>query len=123
MSYNKQAEQDRKKGTALLPAAGFILIVALGIVAWFIAPSVQDLLVRRLQVGDAVRAPEFKYVVFGVLFITMVMSVGLIYAIAVPRRRDDVKDGDIAKERKEMTKAIEERKARRRKVKHDMRKG
>src|SRR5689334_1203465 len=120
MSYNNQAEKERKKGTALLPAAGFILIVALLIVSWFIAPSVQNFLIQRMNAG--VSGTEFRYVITGGLFMVMAMFVGLIYAVAVPRNRDDVKDGDILKERKAMTKANEERKARRRKMKHEMRK-
>jgi hypothetical protein len=121
MSYNKEAAKDRKKGTALLPAMGFILIVALGVISWFLAPSVQTFLVRRLNAD--ITGPEFRYVVAFAMFIIFVMVVGLLYAIAIPKPRDQVKDMDIAKERKEIQLAKEERKARRRKITRENRKG
>lgn len=120
MAYNKEAEKDRKRGTALLPAAGFLLIVAFGVISWFLAPIVQNFLVNRL--GADIQGQEFRYVVTFAMFIVFVMLTGLVYAIAMPRAKDNVKDGDLVKERKEMERARIERKARRRKIKSDMNK-
>jgi len=120
MAFNKEAEKDRKKGTALLPAMGFVLIVAYGIIGYIIAPSVQSFLITRLNAS--IQGAEFRYVVAFAIFIVLVLLTAMVYAIAMPRQRDNVKDGDIAKERKAMTQAALERKARRRKVKKDMKK-
>ncbi|MFN8374607.1 MAG: hypothetical protein U0694_17225 [Anaerolineae bacterium] len=120
MAFNKEAEKDRKKGTALLPAMGFVLIVAYGVIGYFISPYVQNFLVNRLNAN--ITGSEFRYVVAFAIFIVLVLLTALVYAVAMPRPRDNVKDGDIAKERKAMEQAKLERKARRRKVKKDMNK-
>jgi hypothetical protein len=120
MSYNKEAERDRKKGTALLPAMGFILIVALGIISWFLSDPVRDFIDRRS--GADLSGIEMRYLVTFVLFIVFVMLVGLIYTIAIPKKRDDVKDKDLYKERKALELEKQARKERRRQVKRDMRK-
>ncbi len=120
MSYNKEAEKDRKKGTWMLPATGFILIIALGVVSWFISDPVRDFLDQRL--GTDLSGQQMQLVIALALFLVLVMFVGLLYAVLIPKRRGDVKDKDIAKERKEMERALLEKKERRRKVKRDMRK-
>ncbi|NWF68939.1 MAG: hypothetical protein HXY40_07625 [Chloroflexi bacterium] len=120
MAFNKQAEQERKKGTALLPAMGFILIVAFGVIAWFTSAPIRDFLDSRL--GANLSGPEMQFVVGLTVFLALLMVSWLVYAIAAPRKRDDVKDADLMKERKAAQAEKDARKARRRKLKHDMRK-
>jgi hypothetical protein len=118
MSYNQQAEVERRRGKAWLPLVGFILIVCFGVIAYYLGDPVRDFVDRRA--GADLSTPEMLWLVRGVLFLSLVMIGGLLFALFAPRKREDVKDKDIYKDKKAIDAEVLARKERRKKAKRDL---
>lgn len=102
MSQVRIAEKKRFRG--FWPLAGLVMIVALGIISYFLAPSVIDFTRRTLPgFTTAGMAPEQLRLIFTVLiFVVLASFSGLLIAIAAPKRSMHVKEKDLVKERKQM---------------------
>ena len=119
--------QDNKRAKGFRrywPVVGFFLIVALGAIAWIIAPSIikaargvfpnftgRELPAFQMQLGFA-----------AFTFFIMVAIVAMVLAIFAPKRRiESVKDADLVKDRNAMLKQREFEKRRQRRVNQQMR--
>jgi multisubunit Na+/H+ antiporter MnhG subunit len=102
MSQVRIAEKKRFRG--LWPLAGLIMIIALGIISYFLAPAVIDFTRRTLRgFTTAGMAPEQLRLIFTVLiFVVLASFSGLVIAIAAPKRSMQVKEKDLIKERQKM---------------------
>lgn len=86
-------------------AYGFVLIVSLMIISWFIAPAVLDFLkgtIPAVARGLRVMAPLHQQIAFTlVIFVLLALLSALIVTFFVPKRPLDVKDKSLIKEREE----------------------
>ncbi|MCL4251529.1 MAG: hypothetical protein KJ065_25480 [Anaerolineae bacterium] len=104
----------KKNRRALWPVMGLIMAVALGAIAWLGKDFVMNLLPASVR-SQLTRLPgiqgEVAVAVF--MFVIMLGVVAVIVAIAAPKRRINVKEQDMLKEREQMVreKAARERRA------------
>jgi hypothetical protein len=113
----------KRKGQALLPLIGLILAVAIGIISYFLAPAVLGVL-RQLNGGFGRGIPEERLLLFitiGVFFVLGSIA-SLLVAIARPKKKIDVKEADLEKERKQAKLFKEYEIQRQRKLNREMRK-
>ena len=122
-SQVKQAE--KKKNKAFWPLIGFVLAVALGILAYFLREPVYDWLsdVVRGFPPPGVAPATMKLIVAGALFLVMGGFVALIISLAVPKDPRRVKNTDLVKERKMKLKDAEIRKRRQQQINRENRSG
>lgn len=104
-----------KKSRRRWAAYGFVLIVALMLISWFLAPSIIQMLRTNSDFRAGMREmPDWQIKVAFTLVIFVILAAlsALIVTIAAPKRSLEIKDKDLIKEREE---AVEyKRKARRR---------
>jgi hypothetical protein len=119
--------QDNKRATGFRrfwPVIGFFLIIALGAIAWTIAPKVIELAESTFPNFRNNGLPE-QYLLIGfaaLTFFIMVAIVALVLAIFAPKRKiESIKDGDLVKARAAMIKQKEFEKRRQRRVNQQMR--
>ncbi|MEP7291245.1 MAG: hypothetical protein ABI835_05655 [Chloroflexota bacterium] len=113
-----------KKSRKRWAAYGFVLIVALMTISWFVAPSVIDALKANREFRDGMRTlqPWQIQVVFTlVIFVLLAGISALIVTIASPKRVLNVKDKDLNKERKENVAYQRKARSRQRKLNREMR--
>lgn len=105
------------------PVIGFLMIVALAIISWFLAPSVigatRDIIPRFT--GRELD-PNVMRIVFTVAltFIFGAISAGIL-ALLTPKPKIQVREGDMLKERQEMLRKKELEKQRLRKINRELR--
>lgn len=122
MTQVKQAERKAKR--SWWPLIGFLLVVSLGIISYFLAPTVIDVTLRLLPrlslrgVSPEVARWIFTALTFGILIIL----VGLLVALFAPRKRTLVKETDLVKEREAMLRERERTKLHQRDVNLEIRK-
>ncbi|NJL57419.1 hypothetical protein HC928_21480 [bacterium] len=82
---------------AFLPVMGFLLLIVLGVMAYFLSEPVHELLMDNL---DGVPADqEVRYLVGAVLFVVMTMVVGMVYAAFAPKPSKTVTESQLKRER------------------------
>lgn len=119
--------KDDKRATGFRrywPVLGFFLIVVLGVISYFLAPSVIDWAADNLNGFTGRELPQLTMRIgFAVVIFVVLLSIfGLILAAFAPKRKlDTVKDADLVKSRAEMLKRREEEKRRQRKINQQMR--
>jgi hypothetical protein len=122
MTQVKQAERKLKR--SWWPLIGFLLVVSLGVISYFLAPNVIDLTLRALPrlslrgISPEVTRWIFTALTFGIL----VILVGLFVALFAPRKRTLVNETDLVKEREEMLREQQRTRARQRNVNIEVRK-
>ncbi|MFQ3566540.1 MAG: hypothetical protein SNJ59_06040 [Aggregatilineales bacterium] len=109
---------EKKRFRGFWPLAGLIMIVALGILSYFLAPAVIDFTQRTLRgFTTAGMAPEQLRLIFTVLiFVVLASFSGLLIAIAAPKRSTQIKEKDLIKERKRMAEYKKYERARQRRL-------
>lgn len=94
---------DKKKRTGLRSVVGLVLAIAVGIIAYVLAPSVLSLI--RDRYASFGRPYTDQQVTIGIavaLFFIIITIFALIVAAATPKPKLDVKETDIMKEREQM---------------------
>lgn len=106
------------------PVIGFVMLIAIGIISWFLAPGAIDLarsIIPRFTGREL--PPMTMRIVFAVLLIAILGTLSAaLMALAVPRREVQVREGDLLKERQEMIKRKEMERERMRKINRELRK-
>lgn len=90
----------KKQNRGLYPLIGLVLIIAMGVIAYFLAPSVIDFLkTRSAAFGRGI--PADRLLLFVTIGLTLIFSTiaSLIVAVARPKKLIDVKESDLMKER------------------------
>ncbi len=114
----------QKKGQWLLPAVGFILIIALTAMAYVLAPSVEGLIrdiipqFRR----SGISAQTFRWVLTGITAFILLSAAMVVVALGSRRKRPlDVSNQELIKEREQMIAERKKAKVRQRKMNQKMR--
>ena len=103
--------EDYKKSRGLWPVYGLVLAVALGAIAYLLAPRLYDFVLTRspsFNIGTYTREQVELFFAGIIFFVLLAITAGFV-AMFVPRKKTDVKDTDLVKERKQ---AEAERRAR-----------
>lgn len=103
MSQVRMAETKRSR-RALWPVVGLLLIISMGVLAYFLAPVTIAFLEANLPnfTARGMRPEHLQLVVTAILFVVFVGLVGVIIAIFAPKRAMNIKYSDLAKEREEI---------------------
>ncbi len=105
MFMNKGPEQKRR---AWWPLMGLLGVASLGILAYLLAPSVNEFL-RGTLTGFPGPTPTWNLITTGILFGVLVLLVAGIVAAAAPKRKSTVTEKELVKSRATM---VHEKKAR-----------
>jgi hypothetical protein len=102
MSQIKVVGERRKRG--LWPVMGLFLAIAIGIISYFLAPSVIALTKQLLpQFSTSSMPREQLRLIFTVLtFVVLLAAVAFLVALFMPKKQTDVKEKDLKKEREQM---------------------
>ncbi len=115
---------DSKKGIRRFwPVFGFLMLVALGIIAYFLAPSAIDIakvIIPRFH-GTELPKVQMQWVFTGIVFVILGCIAAAIVAIAAPKSQMRVKEGDLMKEREAALKERQDQKKRQQKINRQMR--
>jgi hypothetical protein len=121
MNQFKVAE--KKKSRGLWPVYGLVMALAAGAIAYVLGPSLSTWFQRRapaFNVGTF--TPEQVDLFFSALIFVAILGLGsLLVAVAAPRKKSNVKETDLVKERKEMQAEQKARRKRRLELEHKMR--
>lgn len=106
------------------PVIGFLMVVALSIISWFLAPSVIAL---TSDIIPRFTGRELDVVVMRLVFtvlLTMILATlaAALLSLLTPKKDMDVREGDMLKERQEMIKRKEMERQRLRKINRELRK-
>lgn len=115
MSQATIAKKKRNRG--LYPLIGLVLIIAMGVIAYFLAPSVIDFLKgQNARFGQGM--PADRLLLFVTVGLTLILSTisSLIVAVARPKKLIDVKESDLMKERMDAKRMKEYELKRQRKI-------
>jgi type VI protein secretion system component VasK len=111
----------RRRG--LWPFYGLLMAVALGAISYILSPQLV-LFVRRqspeFSIGD-LTPDQVRLFFAGVIFLVLLSVVTLILAVAAPRKKSDVKDRHLLKEKQAMEAARRTRRKRQLQVERKMR--
>lgn len=115
----------KAKGTsirAFFPILGLILMIAFGVVAYVLAPLLTNLLDSSgLIAGLPPELYERMDLISGIIiFVVMMLSTALLYAIVAPKPKKVVTERDLDRERKARIAAEQEAKLRKKKVQAKM---
>ncbi len=106
-------------------AIGFILIVALTIIAWFIAPSVIDWLKgmnANFRNAAGTMQPLYLQLAFtAAVFLVLTIVVALIVTLGAPKKAINVNERELVRERLDNVKYHRKQKKRQRKINREMR--
>ena len=108
MSQIKLAETRRRRG--LWPVMGLLLAIALGIISYFLAPTVIQLtrqLLPQFRTGG-IPGDQLRLIFTALTFVVLLLVTALLVAIFMPKKPMLVKESDLKKEREQM---LAERKA------------
>lgn len=106
------------------PVIGFLMLIAIAIISWFLAPGAIDVardIIPRFTGREA--SPIVMRLLFTVLLVAILGSLSAaLLALASPKRQDEVREGDMLKERQELLKRKEAERLRMRKINRELRK-
>lgn len=112
----------KKKKRGLWPVLGFILIIALLIISYAVAPAVIEFCKANFR-GFTTRGtnPQTVHLLFTVLiFLVLGAFTALIVALFAPKRAINVKESDLAKERVQMQEQKKMDRLRQRRINREM---
>lgn len=118
------AKQKGSSNKALWPVIGFILAVALGIIAYILSPEIIKAL-PELRIGG-LSGNDLRLAVAGVIFLLLGAVTVLIIAAAVPRDRnpmDKITEKDLQEQRMMRNKRHLAKRQRERNIKNQERRG
>lgn len=118
--------QEQRNATGIRrfwPVFGFLMLVAIAIISWFLAPAVIEMtkdIIPRFT-GRELPATTMQ-ILFTVLLTAIFGSLGaLLLALLAPKRSDQVREGDLLKEREAMIKRKQMERERTRKINRELR--
>ena len=120
MSFEDEyAGRNRKRSgiTPWLPALGFLLLIALGGISFVLSEPAHELIYenffqeREISEGtfgteESFDQENMQYVVGGIIFLSMLMLVGLLYTMFAPKGPKKITEADMLKERKQKQAAV-----------------
>lgn len=111
-------EEKLSGGRAFWPVLGFLMLVMLGIISWFLAPQAQLLAMRFFPTftGGEIEPWQIQAMFAFIVFVVLAGVASGIVAIAAPKRSLNVREGDLARERAKMLKEQRTTKKRRQKM-------
>jgi hypothetical protein len=121
MSQVKQAEE--KAGKQWLPVLGFLMLVALAVLSYFLAPAAIDLaedLIPRFS-SNIMPFNQLRLAFAALVFVILAGVGGMIVAFAMPKKRSQVSEKALMKEREAAYKAKVAAKKRQRRVNRETR--
>lgn len=98
----RQAEKKTRRG--LWPLYGLLMALALGAISWVFAPELLKFVrsrSERFSIGN-LTDQQVELLFAGIIFFVLLGIVTLILAVAAPRRKSEVLDATLVKERKAM---------------------
>ncbi len=120
--YNIVIEQRSRRRWA---AIGFVLIVALSVIAWFAAPTVLDWLKTTFKpLGSAlVSIPKIQQQIALTVIVFFLLSIvtALVVTLGAPRQPLEVREKDLVKEREDNVKYRRRQRKLQRKFNREMR--
>ena len=122
MSQIKIAETRRKRG--LWPVAGLLLAIALGVIAYAIAPSVIDLtkqLLPQFRTGG-IPAMQLRLIFAALTFVVLLSFVAFLVAVFMPKKAINVNENDLRKERQQVAEYRKYERVRQRNINRDTQK-
>ncbi|MCA0453302.1 MAG: hypothetical protein LCI00_04940 [Chloroflexi bacterium] len=109
---NKKKES---RGKAFWPVLGLLLAISAGLLAWVFTNPTIDFLKKNLR-SFPPATPTVTLIVGVILFALLILIFSLLVAIAVPKRKSDVNEAKLVKERSEMVRAKAARKIHQREI-------
>jgi hypothetical protein len=116
MSQIKLADVKRRRG--IWPFMGLMLAVALGIISYFLAPTVIRLtgqLLPQFRTGG-IPGDQLRLIFSALTFVVLLLVTALLVAIFMPKKPMLVKESDLRKEREQMLAGRKADKVRQRKI-------
>jgi hypothetical protein len=115
----------KKRSRAMWAALGFLLIVALLVISWILAPGVITLLkgsFRGFSTSVRTMPPLHLQIAFTlIVFVLLALISAIVVTIASPRRALDIKDKDLMKARADTMQYQKAARKRQRKLNREMR--
>lgn len=109
-------KKPKTKMQAFGPAIGLLLILAVGIIAWFLSPEIDKVLIRALPNFKEIPKQNLQIFTTVVVMVVSVLLVSLIVAAAAPKRKSAVNEKEMFKERLDIIKEKELTKRRRKQM-------
>jgi len=108
-----QNQRSKSRSQAFWPVLGFMLILASGVVAFFLGPVVVDWLDRSNVIKGFppadIPSTTIDWILRGIVFVILVLLASLLVAAAAPKKKLAVTEVALTKERKVM---VNDKKAR-----------
>ncbi len=112
-------ENSRRRWAAI----GFLLIVSLTVIAWFVSPDVIKWVkstFRQFQTGSLTPI-QLQLAFTAIVFVLLALLAGLIVTLFAPKKALDVKDKDLVKERDAGDKYRHAQRKRQRRINRELR--
>lgn len=105
------------------PVIGFLMLVAIAIMSWFLAPQAIEL---AKDIVPRFTGRELPALTMQILFTVLLTGIlgslsALLLALALPKPKDQVREGDLLKEREAMNKHKALERERLRRINREMR--
>lgn len=123
MQDYKPAPKPKSKG--LWPVMGLLMAIALGIISYFLAPSVQRIVIQITRggfTGQELPPDQMRLFFTGLVFLVLGSVAALIVAFARPKPKRKVMDADLVKQKDEMRLEEKRRRARKAMIEHEIKK-
>ena len=115
----KKAAKPKSKWQPFLYALGFIIILVVGALSYFLSePAFREL---RLRISGFPNQPEVRFVVAGAIFLITIMVLSVIYSAFQPRMPKGVTEHDLDREKRERQKEMDAAKRRKKEMQAKMR--
>jgi hypothetical protein len=115
----------KKKMKGMWPVIGFLMACALGVIAFVLAPSVQRIVIQITRggfTGQEMPPDQMRLFFTGAIFLVLGSIAALIVAFAVPKKKNQVQDAEMRRQKEVIKKEDRARKVRARVVEHEMKK-
>lgn len=115
----------KPKSKGLWPVYGLLMAVALGIISYFIAPTVQRMVIQITKggfTGQELPPDQMRLFFTGLVFLVLGSIAALIVALARPKPKRKVMDADLVKQKDAMRLEEKRRRARKAVIEHEMKK-
>lgn len=117
--------ESKEKRRGLWPVYGLFMGVALAAISYIAAPSVQRIVVQFTRggfTGQELPPDQMRLFFTFVIFIILASVAGFIVALAIPKKKTDIKDKQLKVEKEEMRKAKRARRVRKQVVERELKK-
>jgi type VI protein secretion system component VasK len=111
------------KGRRALPALGFLLVVALSLIAYVIAPDVIEWIKDTFPRFDTrgILPQHLRLIFTAIVFVLLLAVIGMVMALTAPKKAINVNEADLVKERKQAELEKRRMKRRQRKINREVR--